>query len=94
MKSIFQEEKECYVCGKTYPLHRHHIYYGSANRTTSEKEGCTVYLCPEHHNTGGKGIHKNRKLDLYIKWLCQKKWMELNDKTEQDFIDTFGRSYL
>jgi len=37
MKSILQEKKECYVTGRTYGLHKHHVFEGTANRKKSDK---------------------------------------------------------
>ncbi len=95
MKSIIQTEKKCYVCETTYNLHLHHVIFGVANRKLSDKDGLTVYLCYEHHE-GTSGVHgKNgHELDLELKKLAQKRWMECYDKTEYDFRQRYGRSYL
>lgn len=95
MKSIIQTEKKCYVCETAYNLHSHHILFGVANRKLSDKDGLTVYLCYEHHE-GTSGVHgKNgHELDLELKKLAQKRWMEYYDKTEDDFRQRYGRSYL
>ena len=63
-KSIMQTEKRCYVCGTTYNLHDHHIFYGTANRKQSEKHGFKVFLCGRHHNLSNEGVHFNPDLDL------------------------------
>lgn len=95
MKSIIQTEKKCYVCETTYNLHLHHVIFGVANRKLSDKDGLTVYLCYEHHE-GTSGVHgKNgHELDLELKKLAQKRWMKYYDKTEDDFRQRYGRSYL
>lgn len=92
-KSIMQDEKVCYICGNTLNLHLHHIYFGVGNRSISHEDGCVVYLCQPHH-TGNDGVHHNRKLDLVLKVKCQIKWQEKYNKTKEDFIARFGRSYL
>lgn len=92
-KSILSNDKKCYVCEYPYDLHRHHIFYGNANRRISEREGCWCYLCAVHHNMSKYGIHFNRELDLKVKKECQEKWEKLNGGREQ-FIKTFGKSYL
>lgn len=38
-KSILQNKKESYISGVTYNLEEHHIFFGTANRKISEKEG-------------------------------------------------------
>ena len=74
MKSIIQDEKVCFVCRSPY-VEEHHVYYGSANRTLSEKYGLKVYLCHEHH-TGNTGAHFNKKLDLKLKDIARKRFEE------------------
>lgn len=93
MKSILSNERECYVCGYTETLNRHHIYAGVSNRKQSEKYGCWVYLCARHHNMSDVGVHFNKALDTELKQTCQKEWEKRNG-TREDFIRTFGRSYL
>ena len=90
MKSIMQEEKQCFVCGKTEPLHCHHIYMGG-NRRQAEKHGCWVWLCPEHH-VGKTGVHFNRNLDLMLKKMCQSRFEETHSREE--FMKIFGRNWL
>jgi hypothetical protein len=92
MKSIIQTEKQCFVCGKNYNLHDHHIIYGTSNRKQSEKYGLKVWLCYEHH-TGNAGVHFNRDLDLHLKKLAQEHF-EARYGARNEFISTFGKSYL
>ena len=92
-KSIIQTERECFICGRTDPLHIHHIFFGTSNRMKSDEDGCIVYLCPNHH-TGKDGVHFNRRADLYFKVMCEKKWMEVYGKTEAEFIERYGKSYF
>lgn len=87
--SILQTEKECYVCRTTVGLERHHIFAGAANRPLSEKYGCWVYLCAEHHR-GRTGAHQNRALDLRLRKECQEAWEKLHGDT---FAEIFGRNY-
>ena len=92
MKSIIQTEKQCFVCGKNYNLHDHHIIYGTSNRKQSEKYGLKVWLCYEHH-TGNAGVHFNRDLDLHLKKLAQERF-EARYGARNEFINIFGKSYL
>ena len=75
-----------------YPF-QNHLYFGVAKRKLSEKYGLKVWLCPTHHR-GTNGVHgKNgHKLDLELKELGQKafEWQH----TREEFIKTFGKSYL
>ena len=93
MKSIIQENKECYVCKNTIGLHSHHILYGTANRRMSELYGLKVWLCPKHHNMSDEGVHFNRELDLQLKKLAQE-YYEANYGDRVDPRETFGRNYL
>ena len=90
-KSILQNEKVCYVCGRTYNLHKHHIF-GGANRNTSERNGFTVYLCAYHHNLSNEGVHFNRTLDLDIKKQCQAEYEKTYKREE--FMKLIGKNYL
>lgn len=92
-KSIMSNDKFCYICGTPLDLHRHHIYGGHGRRTVSEREGCWVYLCAKHHNMSPEGVHNSKVLDEFLKQRCQLRW-EAKNGTREDFIRTFGRSYL
>ena len=92
-RSLYSEERECWICHRPQ-VHRHHIYGGNGRRQISDREGCWLYLCPNHHNMSRFGIHFDKELDKAFKEDCQRRWMRQNNKTTQDFIDTFGRSYL
>lgn len=90
-KSILQENKQCYVSGKPYPLHKHHIYR-AANRNISEREGFWVWLAPDWHNMSDYGVHFNKQLDLKLKQECQRKYEETHSREE--FMALIGRNYL
>lgn len=92
MQSIVQQDRECLVCKTTYDLHKHHCFYGTANRKMSEKYGLTVYLCSRHHNGSNYGIHFNKVLDIKIKQLAQRKFEETH--TREEFMAIFGKSWL
>lgn len=90
-KSIMQDEKACYITGRTTGLHKHHIY-GGANRKNSEKWGCYVYLVPEYHNMSDSGVHFDKKFDSLLKRVCQRKFEELYGHDR--FMEVFGKNYL
>ena len=92
-KSIMSNDRECFVCGTPLDLHRHHIFYGMANRIISEKEGCWCYLCARHHNMTNDGVHHNYAFNITLKKYCQEKW-EAKNGDRKDFIRIFGKSYL
>ena len=93
IQSLLSNEKKCLVCGCERDIHRHHIFYGTANRKNSERDGCWCFLCGMHHNLSSAGVHFNRELDLKIKRECQKKWEETYGDRDA-FIRRFGKSYL
>ena len=93
-KSIISNERKCVVCGDTRLLHKHHIFFGTANRRLSEKYGCWVWLCPRHHNMSDHGVHFNKALDMALKKKCQEILEEKHGWTREKMIEIFGRNYL
>lgn len=91
-KSFIDGDKACYYCGAISGLHCHHIFGGTANRKISERLGYKVWLCPGHH-TGPAGPHLNRQVDLDLKRMAQRHYEE-HRGTREDFIKTFGKSWL
>lgn len=97
MKSVFQKEKSCWVCGARNNLHNHHIFEGTSNRSASEKRGFKIWLCAGHHNCSVHGIHSGTKegkaLDISVKRMAQR-YYEKNIGSRAEFINEFIRSYL
>ena len=83
--------RECYICGRTDWIERHHIFGGS-RRKKSEKYGLTVDLCHWHHNEPPDGAHHNKDINLFLKRLGQIRFEKTH--TREEFIKEFGRSYL
>lgn len=98
-KSVLQKNKECYLCRKlfneenTHDLHSHHILYGNARRSNSEKYGMKVFLCAPHHNMSDEGVHFNSRADMLLKQEAQR-FFEANIGTREQFIELFMKSYL
>lgn len=103
-KSIIEQpEGSCFLCGCIYKdwsekrgLHKHHIFYGIANRRKSEKYGLTIKICSKHH-TGdiyGKdeAIHFNRDIDEMVKQFAQVIFEK--EHSHELFVKEFGRSWL
>ena len=61
----------CYLCGKP-KNHLHEVFFGK-NRVNSMKWGCVVPLCAYCHSK----VHSNIELDLKLKKLCQKRFIEV-----------------
>ena len=73
---------------------RHEIFFGK-NRKKSIEDGLVVFLSNEQHR-GTWGVHgKNgHEFDMYLKKRGQLAWMKYYDKTVDDFIARYGRSYI
>lgn len=83
----------CFLCGKWTATENHHIFEGG-NRKKSDKDGLTVFLCHYCHNESPNGVHFNRELDIHLKQIGQKAWVEHYNKTVEDFIREYGKNYL
>lgn len=84
-----------YSTERTYThCHRHEVFFGTANRQKSIKDGLVVFLTPEMHNMSNRGVHFNREFDLYLKQMGQQAWMDYYNKTTDDFIREYGKNYL
>lgn len=96
-KPRVSEYRCCYLCGANGsmdPLDRHHIF-GGANRKLSEKYGLTVYLCHSKcHIFGPEAVHNNRNAMQMLHEIGQKKAMQDNGWSIDDFRDVFGANYL
>lgn len=85
-------DRYCEICGTTRNLHRHHVF-GASNRKFSERHGLVMDLCLDHH-TGNKGIHFNKKMDLFYKKKYQKKFESEHPNGHELWMQTFRRNYL
>lgn len=97
MKSIMQEQKKCYICGRRNSLDEHHVFGGNPNRKLSEKYGLKVWLCNDFTPTR---CHKEVHEGEHTKQLMESLHMEGQKAFEEthgnrdDFMRIFGRSYL
>lgn len=91
----------CYLCGSSDRVALHEVFFGQANRKKSKEDGMIIPLCFSHHNGSNAGIHFNHNLDIKIKQLAEKVW--INTYTEADmsyeskidkFIERYGKNYL
>lgn len=64
------------------------MIHGTSNRKNAEKYGLKVYLCQRHHTE----VHNDRKLDLVLITMAQKKFEETH--TRDEFRAIFGKSWL
>lgn len=74
---------------------RHEIFFGGKNRQKSIDDGLVVFITSEQHR-GTNGVHgKNgHEFDLYLKQQGEQAWMDYYGKTEEEFRERYGRSYL
>lgn len=94
IESIVSNKKECFKCHSILGLHKHHIFFGTANRKKSDKDGCWIWLCGIHHNLSNAGIHFDKKFDLEVKKITEQKWIEYYDENVEGFIARYGKNYL
>lgn len=86
--------RKCFLCGRTGNLDRHHIF-GGPFRKKSDRYGLTVDLCHDTcHIFGPDSVHQNREVMLEVKRYGQRKAMQENGWSKEDFIREFGKNYL
>jgi hypothetical protein len=87
-----QELYMCEVCGMSPAVTTHEVYYGTANRKVSIKNGFQVKICARCHDAAHYkidiGIDVNRKLRERFQREYEK------NHTRQEFIELIGHNYL
>ena len=91
MKSILQDEKVCYLCGRQNGLEVHHIFAGVANRRISQANGFVCYLCHECH-TGTNGAQYDPEKNRYLKQMAQMAYEQ--NHTRGEWMKLIRRNYL
>lgn len=84
---------ECYLCGKTGTVERHHVFGGIYRRHSEDyKEYCVVNLCPECHRYihSSKGVETKRQMQCDIQYLA----MDGNDWDLNMWLQIFGKSWI
>ena len=95
MKSIIPNDDECcYLCKRMKLSNRgtevHHMLFGTGKRKLADEDGLTVHLCSHHHKLlHDRGYHKE-----YLQQLAQQTWQDYYNKSTDDFIKRYGKSYL
>lgn len=85
---------KCFLCGQWGWLEEHHIF-GGANRKHSEKYGLKVGLCGiSCHREGTKAAHRCAETAQILHEYGQKKFMNEQGATIDEFRDVFGKNYL
>lgn len=92
---MYSNEAVCWLCGK--PAECHHVYAGVGRRQVSDREGCYIYLCHEHHQ-GQTGVHSDIRFKDWLKRDCQQRWEEREglhgEEAHEAFRRLFGQSYV
>ena len=93
--SVFTDDLEhCIETGRPY-CHRHHIFYGVANRSKSEKYGFVIPIASYLHQFQEGSIHNNPNTGLDLKWKQKaQEYFEEHYGTREEFISILGRSWL
>ena len=92
MKSILQDEKKCYLCGREYGLERHHIFAGVANRRISEANGFWVWLCGSTCHRGVEGAQYNPAVNQFLKASAQMAYEQ--NHSHDEWMKLIRRNYL
>lgn len=99
-KSILQEKNGvCFLCAllegdirQQYGLHKHHVFFGTANRKLSEEDGLYVYLCMRHHETGPDAVHTDKGTRVMLQIYAQEVYEKTH--TREEFIKRYGKNYV
>lgn len=83
--------RECFICGRTDYVERHHIY-GGARRKKSEQYGLVVDLCVKHHRGAEHGAHSSKATAMFLKQHGQMEFE--NTHSREEFMAIFGKNYL
>lgn len=70
--------------------------FGGANRDFSIEDGLVIFITSYNHRTSRNSVHLDPKNKIWIevKQIAQKTWQEYYNKTKEDFIKRYGKSYL
>lgn len=97
MKVKRELPRECWLCGRNGngdPLDKHHIF-GGGNRKKSEQYGLYVLLCHSRcHENGPEAVHRNPATARRLHEYGQRRAMEEQGWTAEDFRLEFGRNYI
>ena len=75
-------------------LHRHEVFFGTANRKLSDKFGLKVDLCHECHNEPPNGVHFSNIQCRFLQKIAQSEAMRYYGWSKDEFMQIFGRNYL
>lgn len=81
---MINDERQCYICGRSDVLHVHHCLPGG-RRKKCDEYGLTVYLCPWcHQKLHDKGVGYRELQQVAQRFFEEQygheKWMEIFQK--------------
>lgn len=79
-----------YINKKTKGCQKHHVFGNVANRPKSEQYGLFIWLAEEQH----RYLHDHPLEMIKIKKIAQATFMKCYNKTIDEFIEIFGKSWL
>lgn len=89
--SVFTSDMHhCIISGTSSNVQPHHIF-DAALKTFSEKYGFIIPLAGEYHTLSSEAIHNNRDLDLYWKCKCEDYWINVLDRTKEEWLKETGK---
>lgn len=80
--------EECFICHRPKD-HLHEVFYGN-NRINSMKYGCVIPICSYCHSK----VHNNIQLDLKLKKMLKRAFLEYYKCDEDYFINIFHINYI
>ena len=84
---MINDKLECFICGRSGALHRHHCLHG-IRRKKADQYDLTVYLCPECH----QNLHDHGDGDLMLEQLAQRHFEA--QYGHEKYMQEFGKNYL
>ena len=93
MKSILQNNAECFVCRKFYnvatlhPLEKHHFIHGRGMRKLADEDGLFAWVCCKHH----RDIHDKGLFDKDLQIVAQRAYIEKYSREE--WFKRYGKYY-
>lgn len=93
MKPPSKKKQDCPNCG-TYGNHSwHHVFNGPLKKK-SEKYNAVEYWCDLCHIWNTDSIHNNAELRLSLKQKHQRRIMQEQGWSMEQWLEEFGKNYL
>ena len=90
-RSRIQDEKVCFLTGRTDNLELHHCLNGTHQRKKCDQDGLVVWLTHDEHWNLHNTI-EGKEIKRWLKQVAQEVYEQ--DHTREEFIKRYGKSYL